>query len=305
MVKMKQVTLLGRLKDADIILKTVQKAGLMHLVPFNKSKKTEFNNGSLDQDIINLKKSSDVLRAIQIKHYPTMPRLKINLNEIVNIVLKSYEYKHKLLKEIEVIELNLKHLKPWGNFNPNDITILENNGVRTSLYVFEKKNWQETNKEKLIFSIINEDIKHVYVAIFNIGKQKLSVIPIVLPNNSKDKLCKLRIVIKQKIEKIEKKIASFHYAKKDIQKKLIDLLNQKRFELAKSQTLKFEDYLFGINGFIPANEEINFCNKLHNQVITIKIEDPKDEDEVPVKLKNKVIVISNTPTPQLNSLGGL
>ncbi len=283
-VKMKKVTLLGRRKDENTILQAVQKASLMHVVPFNANQNTTTQNSCLDQEIGKLKRSEDVLNAVSVE-YPAKLSSKISLGEAINTVLKNCGRKSHVLKELEHIETDLKILEPWGDFSPSDIAMLEDNGVVPSLCIFETKNWDNVDKEKLTYSVINQDAKHVYVAILKVGKQSLPVTPIAIPKHSTSDLLKLKSAALEKLEKSEKKIASFCYAKQAIRRKLTELLDEKQFEQAKAQALK-ENHLFGVSGYIPANEEIEFRNKLHDQVVAVVIADPGQDEEVPVKLKN-------------------
>ncbi len=287
-VKMKKIVLLGSFKDEDIILKTIRNTGLMHF----DTCKLKYNKGNFQYKLISkmyidkLEKSRNILsHYLYINKY--INNFNGNLHDILDSILYNHNKKKILLQKLKNINDELDKLKPWGDFDVSEMLFLQKNGIAFKLCIIENQQWYSLNKNKLIFSIINNDSKYTYVVMLVDALDHLPIKNVLVPKHSEAYLLKEQKHILKQIEEINQQIRSFCYVKKDIIKELNRLYNEKEFEFAKAHILKNESF-FELSGFVPADKEKEFNSKLCVNDVAIISEEPKKDSKVPVKLKNNI-----------------
>ena len=269
-------------------MRFLQDVGVVHVEPAAEmAGEFEKKNAAL---LVRVKKLDQVITAVQ----RFQNRKTAGLCTIADEELVSYaEERLSSLQEAESRVASLERLKAdlslWGNFDLAQIRALEEAGVCVRRYRMEQKKWEEFQpSDGLLLEVVAEK-QGVLFYTLSIGDppdmpqaQMLS-----WPELSLDEMeTELRHLTKR-MESLRSELAGVAERAEVMKKQLIATLNEVAYT-GNMATLHREPYLFGLQGWIPADQETAFHERMAAGKLPLRVvtREPLEGEEPPVLLRN-------------------
>jgi len=212
-----------------------------------------------------------------------------NVIEIAKRILNRQEKSKAIAEEISSLKKELERLDVWGDFNPEDLKMLDMKGIHIKLFGLTKEQKKSLPDSVTLFPV--KSLKKITYAALIIpeGIQLPELQEVVLP------LKGMSAVQKQLDEKIKEREAVDAELNKlsgslpQLKSLLIDLDSKLEFETLRSG-MKTEDKVGYVSGFIPENEIDRVKAEARKYGWGILIRDPLEEENVPTLVKNPAAV---------------
>ncbi|HBD96063.1 MAG: hypothetical protein A2015_16820 [Spirochaetes bacterium GWF1_31_7] len=305
-VKMKKMTLLIYHSSKDAFLADLQNLGVVHL---ETNRSASSDKIVRCKDFINrLGNSYKILKPYEDLKTDFNPGYSIN--DSVEILLEKVERDKGIydnaLSERETLKKDLSQAIPFGTFIKESVSKLNEIGVHFKVFSATKSAYAKIQHTNIVCEEIYTDKSTVYYAVFFKNGEILPELPGI-----EEKLPKLNIT------ELQEKITEFDIVIKECEEKFIfcarfiSLIEQKVKEEYNNLHYAFADAslspevdgkVFIINGFIPNKIEKQVDLFLKSQDCAYIIEDPKPDDNVPIRLKNNSFAKLFEPIGQLFSL---
>ncbi|TVR31877.1 MAG: V-type ATP synthase subunit I [Spirochaetaceae bacterium] len=189
-----------------------------------------------------------------------------------------------LREERERLERDAARLEPWGDFNPQDLALLQQHGVKITLHTATPKEFQKLDRARLF--PINSAPGLVYFAqIRLVGEPRIELDETPQPTQ---RLADLRA----EIERINERIA-------EVQQRILDRVENTALYRAVQQQLdaaiEFEQVHSGmadegalayVTGFVPLSEVPALKAAASRGNWGLLLRDPDRDDVVPTRIKN-------------------
>ncbi|MFH1360999.1 MAG: hypothetical protein ABIJ41_08245 [Candidatus Omnitrophota bacterium] len=307
-VPMKKIHLIVQKKDAQGAIGVLQEAGIVHIehqgVPSSGevqqltqdierlTKALEILPRRHPDDTVGMSRGSDFRRRRNVGTFNThVPAQSIDENQAAKVaqeIIHLCERTHQLKDEIAHGQMTISEWEPWGNFDPDDIQRLVNQGVCLQLCQVPVKELEKLPedialevlfvKAGLIYGVLVSrnmfDIPDEFMA-------KVLSLPSMSLHQMKAKKQKLESELSDINDQIRKLVCHEKALRRTYQDKLLAL----RYHEALAG-MKKEESLTCLKGFCPQGR----CHQLQaladRQKWALLIQDPLDDDSVPTFLKN-------------------
>lgn len=275
-VKMKKITLLTLSSEREKALEQLRKTGTMHL-NFGDER-----NGDLDEL---LRERSIVERALfLLSGAPGEGKPSdMNANDVVARIMEIEEEKRKLADELDFLYRERERVEPWGDFDPEDVTFIRENGIPFNLYVLTRDEYENVSDRNDVY-VINEEKTSVRVAVVN-GEIE-GAVPVSLFERSLGSIEGRINEIHRIREDLDSELTAFGPHRDAIEKSLQELDEAVRFERAKI-LMEDDEELSYIQGFVPEPKVETVRAAAKRNSWALLVQEPDEEDTVPVLLKNK------------------
>ena len=284
-VPMKKVTCLIFDKEKDLFLQDLQKLGVIHIIEEDLSVNNELTeledqNIRLVKDISLLEKYWD--KDVNQESFCDEIQERLNRIEGLDGQLEKAEQKLQQLKKDE------QELLPWGDYTEASFQKLEEMGIKLHFYILSEKKYKELELAEYTSEIINRIGTNVYFVILENNKKiELNIEEVKLPQQYLN-------VVQTEIVKQEKLISECQTHLQD-EAKYIKCLKTRSVELENKIT--YQKALLSMNreaegavqvlkGWLPKTEQAEAENYFASQSVVYYLEDPAEEDTIPVLLKN-------------------
>lgn len=163
-VKMKEVTICGLLKDKHIILEKLQDLALLHIKSFSE-KKSDFTDkiDSLKNDLLKIQKVESIIKPIKSIKGHVVSNVSENTWKIVDEILSLKQKRGSKIHKLSVIKNEIDKLEPWGDFDFNSIENLKKNNLKFIFSIFNHKDWKNLEKSDMVYKIVNQNEKNMWV----------------------------------------------------------------------------------------------------------------------------------------------
>lgn len=305
-VKMKKATILMHSLSKEQNLKRLREAGILHLQEME---------GRGEDYLLTLSQLRDIQEAIAvIKHFhQQLPEHPVKSNLLVGV--EKAKHINKIFAEINELQdekLQLEHaidaIQFWGDFNPDDLTLLQSNSCFVSLYLIPAKKIRKIPKAISYYKVASSKEK-VGVALIS-QKEGLPFdslpdwfTPVEIPAQG---ISQIESSIGLLEDQIQEKRVRLDLLMQDYGALLyLEALLQEQVEFSKvysGSTLEEEPSLSVACGYLP-EPKISLFKKLCEEEgmgFSLQEVDPEDE-EVPVQIQNNRLV--RLITPLFNLLG--
>lgn len=304
--KMKKLSLLIYHSSRDKFLTDMQKLGVVHL-EVNSSAQDE-KITSLNNSITHYKKIEKLLKE-QAKTLKIKPEQKA-YNDEIDKLLHTIENEERKLDDLTTIAEDMRKeialITPWGLFDPLNITRLNEIGLDIKFYATPKSKFEKIDKENLIYDVISREKGYVYfIVIYREGEEVREIeaveakFPLENLHQLENKLAKLNEEIEQQQQVLN------NYCK------YLDIITEHRtliedelsyYIASASLEEEVEGKVLIITGWYPIKNENNVTTLLDKEDVVYLIDEPTEEDNVPVKLKNGPFARLFEPITKLHSL---
>jgi len=269
-------------------MRFLQEFGVVHVEPAAEmAGEFEKKNAAL---LVRVKRLDQVIKEVQrFRGRKTATPLTIADEELAPYA----EEKIFALQEMESRTASLERLQAdlslWGNFNLAQIRALEEAGVCVRRYRMEAKKWEAFQPPDGLYLGVVHEKQGVLFYTLSIGNPPdiPQAAMLAWPDLSlNDVAAELRGLAAQ-MEALTIELAGVDERAEVMKKQLFAALNEVAYT-GNMATLHRETYLFGLQGWIPADQEAAFqektaASKLPLRVVTRK---PLNDEEPPVLIRN-------------------
>ena len=285
--KMKMLHIVASASGKEEMLKDLREMGLLHLAEKQSASR------ELNEEFQTLSKASNAL-----KEYAD-PKAKEKRAEVLSDsefekmyrgVLDAMEKKESLNQAIGAANTELDRISAWGDFSPEDVKALKDEGFDLHFYRMGSKEFQDAvNDENIRLIRLAPVDKMDTVAVFGTLPPEIPATEFMLPEHSASELKEQIEASKKGIAECEEtlKAASIYEASFDDQ--MVKLQNRMNFSAAGNTAQSDEDFVW-ISGYIPEADMDKFKAAAAEKSLAWAVEDVSEEDEhIPTKVKyNKV-----------------
>lgn len=279
--KMKSVCIVSSEANKKKMLTQIRKLGVLHIKEKCKA------DSEITERFSELSKTMLALSEYPNAGYNEKVLSDSAFEKLHSSVLEALSLKKTLNDEKTKTLLLAESIKGWGNFEPEDIELLGNNGIEIHFYRMGRKEYSVFAKDESIryVKLADVDKMSTVAVIGNVLDKSIPATEFELPDMSFDDLCRKADEIDLKLRDAEKTLveAACHLAsyKSQIAKARKDV----EFSCA-DNTVSSEEGLVWLYGYIPCDVEDSFRKAASKNGWAYALEDPSDDDEgVPTKVK--------------------
>lgn len=288
--KMKMVYIVSSLSQKKEMLNGLKKLGVLHIA---EKKSADLK---VSEEFITLSKVASTVEEYapdkkEAKKLEKAPLLSDDeFAKLYDSVNEAIERKANLMQELSVALAEADRIAPWGEFEPNDLRVMKENGYDIRFYTLEDEAYN-TVKEA-------EDIKMVYikaakkahnVAVLGELPSDIPAEEFTLPERGAVELNAAIAECNQGIEECNNVLKEASRYKESFVAQMVKAQNAENFSAA-SQTADNDDDLVWLAGYIPEVDLDNFRAAASDNNWAWAINDVDEEDEqIPTKVKyNKI-----------------
>jgi len=301
--KMKKMTLIVSEGERDTFLKSLRKAGVVHLKGI---KALDFGDlHALEKDLSSVDKALEALNGLENAHNgtPPVPGEENILKEAIKLA-NTYDQKTVFEQEKNVLENKLTWFEKWGKIDIEDIRLLKDAGAHIRLYELSRDEFRKL-RDKDPVTLLGKDKHGMRVAsISNDPEKKLPYQEVKFPPESYGS-------VTSRIKELDGKIEEYGVFIKN-KARLKDELEGFKRELSKKKeflTVKYgmrdETGFSYLQGFCPAKntDKVMRCIDAHGAGYIM--DDAGDPAETPTLITNpKWIDIIKPVFTFMNTLPG-
>ncbi len=301
---MKRVFIIGPSDQREAVLQYLQEAGVVHVEPAAKmTGDLEKKNALLFQEVRRIGQITEGVKRFRNR------RQKVSVDVPESEFLSFCEAKLTGLQELQNRKQSLlkliSDLSVWGDFDPEAIRNLEQQGVFVQRFRVEGKLRQPpTFPEEAFVQVVTErPILHFYT--IQLGH------PVEIPwatslRHPEKGLKAAQEELRELEEREERLIAELAGASDQIEllkKRYLAALNEANY-VEHLGTLYSEEVLFGIQGWVPADLEAVLLKKIESSGLPLlaRTRDPLEEETPPTLLKNNWFIRLIEPLLKLYGL---
>ena len=285
--KMKMLHIVASASGKEEMLKDLREMGLLHLAEKQSASR------ELNEEFQTLSKASNALKEYadpKAKEKKAGVLSDSEFEKMYRGVLDAIEKKESLNQAIGAANTELDRISAWGDFSPEDVKALKNEGFDLHFYRMGSKEFQDAvNDENIRLIRLAPVDKMDTVAVFGTLPPEIPATEFMLPEHSASELKEQIENSKKGIAECEEtlKAASIYEASFDDQ--MVKLQNRMNFSAAGNTAQSDEDFVW-ISGYIPEADMEKFKAAAAEKSIAWAVEDVSEEDEhIPTKVKyNKV-----------------
>ena len=286
--KMTRVFMVGASVHKDETMRFLQRAGVVHLEPVVPLA------GDLEKQasaaLLRLRGIGQIDQAVG--HYRDhKERIPVDVPD--EALFACAEETLTALQEIrnrrQALERLSDELFPWGDFDLDQIRRLEENGLSVRRWRMERKKLADLSVPETVFAEVVSDRQGLLF--YTISAEGLVEIPAAAPLPWPEmSLADCRREIERLMseeETLAGRLAGIALRGDVLKAQVAAALNEARY-LEQIGTLYSEDYLFGLQGWIPADLVSDLLKRVETQGLPLRVEarDPLPGEEPPVLLKN-------------------
>ena len=283
-VPMKKVILVVQSKDAENALQELRAQGLVHMEhqrpPEGKDLQTIQEDLSLVDSVLNILSRQEKEGLAQEKATHSLSNWKLTAQHIVDA--------DKRLDQLGEFGRTLKNRiiawEPWGDFDPESIRALSAKGIFVRLYQVPVRGIKNLPKD-LIVEKISVTSGMANCAVISRQKRELPYKEITLPKMGLGAMrrrleedIRVQETLQKEIKKHISYLGEFILIKNSLKKELE--FYQALKGMAQTASLSY------LAGYVPFDAAPRLLEKALTQRWAIKIEEPRDEDNVPTLIRN-------------------
>lgn len=300
--KMKRIFIAGPEGQEQATLQFLQEAGVVHLEP-SGSGMASFDHRYADT-MTRVRKLEQLLSSLAA--YKTKKHIVAPIRSEDDLVEESEAALNDLRKNkarVNLLEQLCEELEPWGEFEPDQIKELQAAGVFIQRFRTNASVWGDvTLPDNAMIKVIKAKKKNywfyslaVNTPITIAGAQELAL-PAMSLSAAQQELAQLKRSQQQLLDQL----TGLAQQADTMKKEMIALLNEAGM-YGHLATLCQEPHLFGLQGWLPADQEQPLLKQVNQAGLPLKIvlRPPVENEDPPVQLKNKWLIARIEPLLKL------
>jgi V/A-type H+/Na+-transporting ATPase subunit I len=269
-------------------LEDMRNIGVLHLIERQKEVSDEM---LAKYDLIN--KVNGVVKFLErreVEHPAPAKGLdgKTAFEELESLQLE-LENKHQ---QLSTLKKEISYAAPWGNFSPETLKKMREQGLRVKFFTVSARKFEESWLQQHPIAVVGQHAGLNYlVMILPEGEEepKLDIEEMRAPERPISELRFYEQKLNEEIEAINKRFEQHAVESLEaIQHFLLKLKEDMHFDKVLENTVKEADEkVMLLEGWAPVERKEVLIAYLENDHILYVEEEPKDEDKVPILLKNR------------------
>ena len=293
--KMQKLLLVGPQKKKDEIIKTLQKAGVVEVMPY---KGKEFRT---DGRFVTTADADTALSALKLADkYGAMENAKgsrsetnLHGSELANKIIELDASCKKIKDELTLLGNKLSTIEKLGDFSLDDIRLIEKKGnVKIQIWECPKKSAEEINFEKVlaVFKIYSDSSSVFFLTCAKEPVQLRKCSEIVVEEDMTG-LKKAITELKEKQNGTESAIFDLAAKRSELYDNYLAELDKISFNRAAKGTVsEFDDKVFLLQAWCPKGELANLKKTFENECAAIIEIEPEKDETIPTLIDSKKAV---------------
>ena len=306
--KMKKFTFLAFYRDYDAFLHDLRDLGLIHVAASDRPVE---DNEQLDEFLVKLKQLREAQKILNRQidkksaaplNEPDIERGKTIPREIELIQNATASLNQQLQVSIKEREL----LRPWGNFDPENIERLRKAGYMLDFFIVPDNQYNpewETTHDAVV--VKRETSRTYFVTLTRNEKvaDELNLESVKIPGISLTQLDGLIASLREKIQVQDQKLKALAAELPSLKAAIKDIEQRMNYtRVRQSGTSLADDKLMLLQGWAPADNQREISDYLESKAVYFDVADPTPDDEVPIKFKNNKFARLFEPIAELYML---
>jgi len=290
--RMKKFTFLVFHRDYDTFLLELRELGMIHVVEQDRK---ALDNEELQQFIAETHRLNEAKKTLQkaIDKKSFLPPNPVSVEEgmmIPDRIAKIENEKSTLAQQLQVSLRERETLRPWGNFDPENIARLEEAGYHVSLLIAPDRGYNPEWENQYNAMIIHKEGSKTYFV--TITKEdnladKLNLEEMKRPKLSLEELDRLISSLKKQIIEKEEALRQLTADLPSLEAAIRELNTRIIFtRVAHSAGRVADEKLLLLQGWAPAENEAEITAYLEAREAYFETADPEPDDDVPIKFAN-------------------
>lgn len=307
--RMEKLSLLIYHNSKDKFLTSLQRFGVVHL---------ESDKSFQDEDItfykeriVRFQKVSKTLLDFQKSH---KVKLKESLDSLKGDIFDKVVGEIESIKEsIEIVDVQIENLKkeslqlkPWGVFDESDILKLRDIGLSLRFFSTSKSKFNKLDRSLLPLEIISEEGNAVYFVVITKDGGEFPAIDATeerIPFKNIDVLTREIERLRKSKDDKQNELSNYIKYLPVIEENICICEDKLSYHIATGSLLsEAEGSVLVITGFVPTREIKKLEEFLNKEDVAYLIEEPKSDDNVPIKLRNNPVSRLFEPIMKIFSL---
>ncbi|MCP4752856.1 MAG: hypothetical protein GY866_18375 [Proteobacteria bacterium] len=313
-VSMKKLSLLIYHKEKESFLKSLQEMGIVHIVDNPEVDHPESVSEPYRKAVgvsRSCERAIDVLSKVKARIKTDADGEKAGKRSLhkAEEVLKTFaeleSEKENLQQNLADVEKNMTQLQPWGDFNPEIIGELEKKGIDLRFFEIAPKKYGAIDFGEVHHAVVGQTKNLVRFLVFERGDrlELEEANEVNLPMKSLAKLAEEAASLENQGRAVDEEFGKLTAT--------IDILTEYKtrndnvaaFAAAGVNMVEQVDgKILSLTGWFPAEREKRVSDFLDGYRGYYKIDDPDEEDDVPVLLRNNRITRLFEPITKIYSL---
>lgn len=275
-------------KDYPDFVKLLKKQGVLHVIEKNEMSDEIRDQISYIKDIDFAIKTltANILENGSPKNASATP---ISGEELVKTLMDLTHTKEQSQQQIDQVEKEFSQLQTWGSYSIEKIKLLEQKDIFMSFFTCKSSVYNEAWQEEYTVEKINQVGGQTYFVILHSKEQTIDIDAdyFRFPEYDLNYLGNQIDQHKKELDEIDQQIALLSLNLQTLESfKEFKLSEIKENQLYLNTENVAEDKVKFIEGWVPRNKAEQLNKALEEKQVYYMAEEPKSEDEVPVKLKN-------------------
>jgi len=283
-VPMKKATIVVQLKDAESAVKKLRSLGVIHVEHIQEPKSKDISIiadsiSAIDEaiNILSMFLAKKECKPVNIKKHHD-PR------QLVKHITDSYKRLDQLQEYSAHLKNAIDQYSGWGDFNPEQINFLAQNGIFVKLYQIPKNQIKNLPKNVLVKTI---SVFKGMVSVAIVSREKVDInFKEVIPPKMGIKDMHHKVAESMQIIKLIKEELTRHTchikflldAKESLKK------NQLFYETVQGMGLR--DNISYLTGYLPFDSVLALSSEAEKEKWGIVINEPSSEDNIPTLIRN-------------------
>ena len=289
---MKKFVFLAFHKDWDQFLHDLRSLGMIHVVEHDRK---DIDEDTL-YDLIRNKKQLEEAKKLLVRARYNKTEIPLNEpnakigNTIPLEIEKIESEKSSLSQQLMVATKEREHLKPWGNFNPEQIKLLKTAGYNINFFIAPTRLYNDEWEEMYDLLVVKRESSRVFFItisredsmgeLLNLEEEKM-------PDASLTDLDGLIKTIEQKLRKQDEAMEKLSEDLLSVEAAITALENEIQFSrVLNSGTPMADNKIILLQGWTPEESVPAVTEYLAKKSVYFEMFDPAPEDDVPIKFKN-------------------
>ena len=306
--KMKKFTFLAFYRDYDAFLHDLRDLGLIHVAA---SDRQVVDNEQLDEFLVKLKQLREAQKILNRQidkksaaplNEPDIERGKTIPREIELIQNATASLNQQLQVSIKEREL----LRPWGNFDPENIERLRKAGYLLDFFIVPDNQYNPEWETTYDAVVVKRETSRTYFVTLTQNEKvadELNLESVKIPGISLTQLDGLIASLREKIQVQDQKLKALAAELPSLKAAIKDIEQRMNYtRVRQSGTSLADDKLMLLQGWAPADNQREISDYLESKAVYFDVADPTPDDEVPIKFKNNKFARLFEPIAELYML---
>ena len=297
-VPMKKVNLIIQEKAQHKALKSLRRAGIMHIQCDDQAPAADA--GLYDEKDI-LERALGLLS--KPRRGPWNPLDRAEALEKARHIIALDDQRADLKRNLADYKYQSETLLPWGDFHPGDIRYLAGQGVDISLVQADSSLLEKitADKEGMFITLGRRKKQTFGILIYTGSSENNRISGIALPEHGPAELASLMQKSEQELRKTEEALKEYARYHDTLVFTLRSVRQDIEFEEIR-QTLSLEEQLVWLGGFVPAGDIDSLKTLAEKESWGLVVRDPEEDDSVPILVKNPPAIRIIQPVFKLMSI---